>query len=99
MVTSDGKCRIDGIQIGEIALNLLGPSPSMTAKYALCGASTGSRFGAGTRYSWGEATLSKLRELVEMMEMEISADVFEGGSTTTGGVTDSTPQVDDVPSL
>ena len=100
MIAHDGRCRIDGVALGEVTLNLLGPEPVLTAKYALTNTVSGTRFGAGTRSHWSSDTLQRLTDLVEAMEKDCASDIFEpGDSTTLSGVSPFPSTSEDIPSL
>lgn len=100
MVVSDGKCRIDGVAIGELQVNTLGSGATITAKYAMCESSTGSRFGAGTRsLGWSDDTLARLRDLLDSMERDICRELFSGGTTAGGGQETLAAPGDDLPGL
>ena len=98
---STGKCKVDGISIGEISIDLFKPSTTISAKYALCNMDSGARFGAGNRNSgWSEATVKKLDEFIAALEVDILQDVFEGGNSTTASVDEFAPSLaDEIPSL
>lgn len=103
MYHAKSKCRINGITLGEVSLNLLGPEPSITAKYALCSVETAERFGAGTRNSsWSAETWSKMADFIESMEKDIACDMWDAESESkeesiSDEIRPSEP--DDVPGL
>jgi hypothetical protein len=79
MITTDGKCRVDSVAVGEASFNLLGPAPALTVKYALCNRESGLRYGAGNRnQGWSQETLTCLQALADSIEKDICADVFDG---------------------
>lgn len=83
MMKADGPIRIDGVEVGEVTLNVLGSNSVLSAKYALCNTDDGARFGAGNRNSnWSDETLGLVKALVESMERDICMDVFTEGVTT-----------------
>lgn len=100
MTKSDGTCKIDGVTMGEVTINLLGHTVDLSAKYALCNSATGDRFGAGNRNAnWSADTLEKLRSLVDSMERDICKDVFADGATI-GSIEDTVAApTDGVPGL
>lgn len=100
MTKSDGMCRIDGVSMGEVSINLLGHSVEMSAKYALCNSETKDRFGAGNRNAnWSADTIEKLRSLIDSMERDVCRDLFKEGATI-GSVEDVVDtQQDGVPGL
>lgn len=100
MVKSDGLCKINGVTVGEVSINLLGHGIVMSSKYALCNFESKDRFGAGNRNSnWSSDTMEKLSSLVDSMERDICRDLFSEGATI-GSVEEVAeyPQ-DDVPGL
>ncbi len=82
MMSHNGKCRIDGVSIGEVTINLLETQPVLTAKYALVNTALSTRFGAGTRGHWSLETFQRLSQLIEAMERDCASDIFEDASTT-----------------
>lgn len=100
MVKSDGKCKIDGVEIGDVRLHMFGTSPTLYAKYAFSNTNSGSRFGSGRRtQNWSESTWAKVRELLQSMEQDIVSELFEGEATTGSVEEKAPPTTDDVPSL
>lgn len=99
MLTTDGSCRINAVHVGEATFNMMGASPTLTAKYAMADSRTGSRFGAGNRNQWSEQTMAKLLELAQSMEQDIVGELFNEGATTTSGVTPAPNATDGVPGL
>lgn len=97
MTKSDGKCNIDGVSAGEISINLLGPVPTILAKYALESTKSGERFGAGIRAEgWSEETLTKLKAFIDSLEGDVCKSVFD--AHTSGSVAeDSLGTTDGVP--
>jgi hypothetical protein len=82
MTRSDGTCKVDGVTLGEVSINLLGHSIELSTKYVLCNSETGDRFGAGNRNTnWSADTIEKLRALVDSMERDIVRDLFTDGAT------------------
>ena len=100
MTKSDGTCKIDGVTLGELSVNLLGHSVEMSAKYALCNFESKDRFGAGNRNAnWSADTMEKLKSLIDSMERDICRDLFSDGSTI-GSVEDVVDNsTDGVPGL
>jgi hypothetical protein len=101
LTKSEGRCRIDGVHVGEVSIDNLSPaSPRLDAKYALINIESGDRYGAGTRKrDWSTDTQQKLVDLMLSMEKDIANDVFEGAPTTNGVTTTSITQPDDIPGL
>lgn len=101
MTKSDGQCKVDAVEVGELTFVGIGsPTAVLSCKYALANAETGDRFGAGRRNTnWSERTMSLLQGLLESMERDILADLFERGATSGGVVEELLPTTDDIPSL
>jgi hypothetical protein len=84
---SPGQCAIDGVEIGDVSISILDPrqtavaGPMLAAKYALVSTASGTRFGAGNRNQWSDATMEKLSELLLSMEQDVCRDLFEGHPT------------------
>jgi hypothetical protein len=99
--TVQGTPKFDSIFLGEITLNLLAfPDVHMTATAGYIDSKTGKRFGS-TQFSsgWSQATLTKLNELLDEMEKDVAAQVFEGGTPIRGGGQDAYPTSDGIPQL
>lgn len=97
---SDLKCKIDGVAIGEINAELLTPPGSLNCKYAYLNSATEARMGSGHFNQWSEPTIAKFAELLELMERDIIAAMFEpdGGNPYPSAPTmDSAPHPYDVP--
>lgn len=77
----------DKVSIGEIHVNLLGPSHTMTAKARLVSTKTGDSFGSMTVQHWSSATLKKFEELRHCMEEDLELLFFEDGGSTVGATT------------
>jgi hypothetical protein len=101
MKTSDGTPRINGVEVGELSYTVLGPpAPVLAVKFALLNAGTGDRFGFTHRNTgWSEKTLLALNALVESVEADLCLDLFEGGTTSSGGATVDPSTSDRVASL
>ena len=99
MVKSGSTCKIDGVMVGEVELNLLGHTAVMNAKYALVNSNTGDRMGLGHRNVWSEATVLKVKEMIESMEKDICKDIFTGGATIGSVVEPIDDTTDGVPGL
>ena len=83
MTKAEGSPRIDGVEVLEVTLNVLGPSAVLTAKYALCNTDDSTRFGAGNRNSnWSAETLQCVKTLLDSMEKDVCIDLFGEGATT-----------------
>lgn len=71
------KCKVDSVVVGEIQMVRIGTPVPLTAKFALKSDASGISFGAGTMSTWSKTTLDKLSELLESMENDILAALFE----------------------
>ncbi len=92
-----GVLKVDAVKVGAFEVDLMNPpSGKLTAKAAFINSKTGHTHGWTNHMVWSPATLLKLRELVESMELDLaSAHFVEGGeasSTTGGGLFESSPQ-------
>lgn len=75
--------RADKVAVGEIHVNLLGPSHTMTVKARLVSTKTGGSFATMTVQHWSPATIKKLEELRLCMEEELELLFFDEGGTGT----------------
>lgn len=100
MKQTDGKCRIDAVELGEVELNLLHAAPVLVARYAFANAVSGTRYGMGNKnQGWSEETLTKLAELQASMETDIVNSLFEGEVDPTERVSVEATTSDGVPGL
>lgn len=99
MTKSDGKCRINAIEVGEVSVNALGLTPAMVVKYALTESETGTRFGAGHMNQWSEKTISLLSELLTSIEADVAKDLFGDSGTTSSVLAPAPDPMAGVPSL
>lgn len=109
MTKGDGPCVIDAVAVGEVEINLLGPSPRLTSKHALIQTETGMRFGAGNwNTGWSPETMQRLQALITSMEQDICQGLFRLGdelideavqAPTAGGPPQSDAPFPAVPSL
>lgn len=101
MTEGSGDCRIDGVDVGRLEVQLLGlPAPVMSVTYALVNTKSGDKFGSGNRNTlWSDETYERLRALLESIEADVCGSVFEGGATAGGGVLATVDATDSVPSL
>lgn len=101
MKTSPGKCRIDGVALGEINAVLIGQPAQVSAKYALVHSSSGSTCGSGTMRDWSPGTMSKFRDLISSMEDDILNMLFEsaGGASGEGKEVKEPAKEDFIPEL
>ena len=85
MTKSECKCKVDSVTIGELVVNMLGPTPTVVIKYALANAESGEKFGAGLRaQGWSDDSLQILQTLIASLERDICSGLFEGD--TSGSV-------------
>jgi hypothetical protein len=89
---SNGKCRIDGVEVGEISADLMLPVKSISVKFAYKDSVNGRNCGFGFQNVWGEETLNKFRSFIEAAEADIIATMFEGGEV----ISNSSP-VEEIP--
>jgi len=100
MTKSDGTCKIDGVAMGEITINLLSHSVELSAKYILCNFESQDRFGAGNRNkNWSADTIEKLRALTDSMERDVCKELFKDGATIGSVEEVADYQQDGVPGL
>ena len=87
MKTGSGKPSFDSIFLGEIRIDLLAqPDVFVQVVAGLMNSTTGRRFGSiQKRSGWSPNTLQKLAALLEAVEEDVAAEVFDGGSTSGGG--------------
>jgi hypothetical protein len=98
--TISGAPKFDSIFLGEIQIDLHAtPDIRMQAVAGYLDSKTGRRFGSTTKMgSWSPDTLLKLNALIESIETDVAADIFEGVATGGGDRTIATP-IDGVPGL
>jgi hypothetical protein len=78
VIRTTGKCRVNAVAAGEVHVNLLGLAPAMSAKFVLVNSETGDRFGSTDRNTnWSDETMKRLAALVESMEKDAAASLFE----------------------
>jgi hypothetical protein len=98
--TVSGTPKFDSIFLGEIQIDLLAsPDIRMQATAGYLDSKTGRRFGSTNKLgSWSPETLLRLNALIESIETDVAADIFEGVATGGGLTTIATP-IDGVPGL
>lgn len=101
MIKANGKCRIDGLEVGELSYNgISSPTPVLTVKFAYVSYETGDRYGFGNRnVGWSEKTLELMKEFLTSVESDIAAEVFDLAPTTDGATGDGSTTTDSIPSL
>lgn len=81
MKRGSGVVKINGVAIGEVSVNLLGPSIQLSGTYALVNVDSGDRFGRGTKEGdWSKATMDHFLAFLGSMESDICTAVFDEGS-------------------
>jgi hypothetical protein len=98
---SDGRCKIDAVEVGELEFKALGPQPPvLSVRYAYANAQTGDRYGSSNRnQGWSERTLKILSSLVESVEADVARDLFNDSATISSGVALDVTTTDSIPSL
>jgi len=97
---TDGVCRIDSVAVGELGLNLLGPSAVLNVKFALLNSESQDRLGYSNRNAqWSEETLKLIEGLVASIEKDILHDLFQDGKNMEIPGDTYTSQGDEVPGL
>lgn len=97
MRQEDGKCRITGIEVGEVSIDFFRVTPLLNAKYAYLVGTL--RAGSNHKNQWGQAVMAKVKELQDVMEEELGADLFDVAVATGGAETSEKPQEDQIDSL
>lgn len=83
-----GTARFDGLVVGEVTANFMGGT-TLSGKAAFVSSSNGQTHGWTTGTGgWSKATLAKLQELRELMEVDLAAlhfsDAESAGGQTAG---------------
>jgi hypothetical protein len=81
-----GTAKFDGLAVGELSANLLGPMAKLTAKAAFINSETGHTHGWTTNEQWSPETIVKLRELRAAMEADLARIHFGDGLVEKGEV-------------
>ena len=93
-----GIPRINGVYVGEVALDLRTDQVNFVVTAGFIDTSTGRRFGSFTKMGgWSPETLKKLTDFISGLEDDLAADVF--GSTTASGDEAIATPIDGVPGL
>jgi hypothetical protein len=83
-----GVTKFDGVAVGEFTAVFLGPTLEFKAKAAFVDSKTGETHGWTTNSTWSPPTIAKLKELREMMELDLGMKHLEsGGELTANTVT------------
>jgi hypothetical protein len=98
---SEGRCKIDAVEVGELDFKGLGPQPPvLSVRYAYANSRTGDRFGSSNRnQGWSEKTLGLLSQLVESIEQDVARDLFNDSATISSGDVGGFSPTDSIPSL
>lgn len=100
MTKADGVCNIDSVAAGEVYINLLGPVPMLSARYALTSSETSERFGSGNRnQNWSQETMNLLSKFIASLEKDVCDAVFEPQEASQPVETFDNSVVDRVPGL
>jgi hypothetical protein len=96
-----GTPKFDSVFLGEIQIDLLAaPDIRMSVTAGYVDSKTGRRLGYMTKLgTWSQETLTRLNALIESIEVDTIADVFEGTATTNGGLDVIATPTDGVPGL
>jgi len=95
-----GQCRIDGVQIGEVGIQVDPSTASvlLSSKFAYVNTETQIRYGFGHKsVEWSEETTKRLVDLLESMGQDISRDMFGDGETVGSGSVEADSTTDGVP--
>ena len=100
MKTVQGKPKFDAIFLGEIQLNVLSfPDIHLSVTAGYIDSKTARRYGSMNKLGgWSPETLRKLNEFLESVELDVAAEVFDGGATG-GGQEPLTTTTDGIPGL
>jgi hypothetical protein len=85
-----GYAKFDSIVVGELTAAFIGPTLDFKAKAAFVDSKTGQTHGWTTSQTWSPPVIAKLKELRELMEMDLGAVHFEGGGEVVSNTV--TPQ-------
>jgi hypothetical protein len=98
---SDGRCKIDAVEVGELEFKALGPQPPvLSVRYAYANSQTGDRYGSSNRnQGWSEKTLNLLSALVESVELDVVRSLFNNSATISSGDVGGSDPTDSIPSL
>lgn len=83
--------KFDKIALGEVTINLLGPTLSMVAKAKLVSTKNGASYGSTTIQHWSPTVVEKLKELQALMERDIETAIFVDGDTESYPTTTFVP--------
>jgi hypothetical protein len=99
-----GTAKFDGLAVGELSANLMGPTVKLTAKAAFVNAESGHTHGWTTNEQWSPTTIEKLRDLRAAMEADLARVHFGdglversevlGGQVPTGGLAEHLSEPD-----
>ncbi len=89
-----GTAKFDGIAIGEFSVSFIGQTLDFKAKAAFVNSKSGDTHGWTAHNTWSPQVVAKLKELKELMEIDLGATHFDGG----GDLVETTvhpPHIDD----
>jgi hypothetical protein len=78
-----GVTKFDGVAVGEFTAVFTGPTLDFRAKAAFVDSKTGETHGWTTNQTWSPTTITKLKELREMMEVDLGMKHLESGGELT----------------
>jgi hypothetical protein len=98
--TVQGRPKFDAIFLGEVTLNVLAfPDVHLSVTAGYIDSKSGRRYGSMTKLGgWSPETLRKLNDFLEALEVDVAAEVFDGGATG-GGQEPLTTTTDGIPGL
>lgn len=86
-----GNAKFDGIAVGELSVNFMGPTVKATAKAAFVATGSGATHGWTTNESWSPETMSRLRELRAQMEVDLAKIHFGEDGLAVGEAPGQSP--------
>jgi hypothetical protein len=77
-----GYAKFDSLAVGEFSASFLGTNLKLECKAAFVDSKTGQTHGWTANQTWSPPVIAKLKELRELMEMDLGAIHLEGGGET-----------------
>lgn len=77
--------KVDKIAVGELQVNMLGPTHTMVVKAKLVSSKTGASYGSMTVQHWPPEVLQKLEELKRAAEEHLESLFFDEGTQGASG--------------
>jgi len=101
MRTVLGKPKFDAIFLGEIYIEVLAyPDVHLRVVAGYADTKNGRRYGSMNKLNgWSPETLKRLDALMESIENDVAAEVFEEGTSTGGGPAPIATPTDGIPGL